>query len=646
MTTFTVSSGQTSIGLTLNSQDIMDVLSGGVAVDTRVNLGGFMQVLDGGFVQQTTLFGVALIRGGSASNTIVENGGFAEVGDGAVTSSTIVKSGGEEDVFGLAVSTTVQKGGVQNVQTDPSTGDIATASGTTVFGTAIAGVQAEVNNASVKAGGLLIVQQAAIAFSATISRGGIANISGSTETNLISGEEIVFDGGFDEGSTVQDGGKVLVSSGGFAEFDGVSSGGLESVLGLDSFGTVLSGGTLVVSSGGKTSGTTVSSGGREFVSSGGVAIITSGAPVFGLMARGGTVTVSEGGRTDDAVIGSGGELVVSEGVVASTTVQKGGVEELLKEAESISTIIFGAEIVAGAGALADGASVKAGGVLTVEDLVSATGATISKGGIADISGTDTSAVIRGGQEIVFAGGVDLDGTVVDGGKMVISSGGTTTASVVSSGGELVINGFGSASGTVVSNGGFEIVGFDGSASGTTLLSGARATVLSGGFDSAADVDSGSLETVLSGGVARSAVISGGTLDIKSGGSTIPTSVGAMNNAATVTFATSGGGTLLLESSLTFSGLVAGFGKPDRLDFRDIGFTSGVTSATWTQNFTNRGTLAVTSGTETADITLLGQYVTADFRVSTDGHGGTFVTDPPAKTETDVQNVALVNPHQT
>ena len=53
-----------------------------------------------------------------------------------------------------------------------------------------------------------------------------------------------------------------------------------------------------------------------------------------------------------------------------------------------------------------------------------------------------------------------------------------------------------------------------------------------------------------------AVISGGTLDINSGGS--------ISTAAT-TFATSGGGTLLLESSLTFSGLVAGFGQPDRLD---------------------------------------------------------------------------------
>jgi hypothetical protein len=89
--------------------------------------------------------------------------------------------------------------------------------------------------------------------------------------------------------------------------------------------------------------------------------------------------------------------------------------------------------------------------------------------------------------------------------------------------------------------------------------------------------------------------------------------------------------------------VAGFGKPDRLDFRDIAFTSGVTSATWTQTGTTSGTLAVTRGTETATITLLGQYVAGNFHVSSDKHGGTFVTDPPVSAS---QNVALVNPHQT
>jgi hypothetical protein len=41
--------------------------------------------------------------------------------------------------------------------------------------------------------------------------------------------------------------------------------------------------------------------------------------------------------------------------------------------------------------------------------------------------------------------------------------------------------------------------------------------------------------------------------------------------------------------------------------------------------------------------LLGQYVTADFRVSSDKHGGTIVTEQPVSTP---HSLTLVNPHQT
>jgi len=40
-----------------------------------------------------------------------------------------------------------------------------------------------------------------------------------------------------------------------------------------------------------------------------------------------------------------------------------------------------------------------------------------------------------------------------------------------------------------------------------------------------------------------------------------------------------------------------------------------------------GTLKVTDGIHTANIELLGQYSTANFHLSADGHGGTIVTDP-------------------
>jgi autotransporter passenger strand-loop-strand repeat protein len=238
----------------------------------------------------------------------------------------------------------------------------------------------------------------------------------------------------------------------------------------------------------------------------------------------------------------------------------------------------------------------------------------SSGTINVLSGATASATLNAGALNVMAGGIDSGVLVTSNGRENMLSGGMAHGATVS-GDTLNVLSAGAASGTLMSNRGREIVS-------------------SGSVDNGAHVDSGSL--VVAGGVARDVVISGGTLDIKSGGST---------GTGATPFATRGGGTLLLESSLTVSGLVAGFSQPDKLDFRDIGFTSGVTSATWTQSGTS-GKLAVTDGSHAAMITLLGQYVTADFRVSSDKHGGTIVTDPAVKTEADVQTLALVNPHQT
>ena len=55
-----------------------------------------------------------------------------------------------------------------------------------------------------------------------------------------------------------------------------------------------------------------------------------------------------------------------------------------------------------------------------------------------------------------------------------------------------------------------------------------------------------------------------------------------------------------------------------------------------------GTLTVTDGTHTANLTLLGQYSTADFSLATDGGTGTLVTDPPSSAST--AGTFLAAPH--
>ena len=103
-------------------------------------------------------------------------------------------------------------------------------------------------------------------------------------------------------------------------------------------------------------------------------------------------------------------------------------------------------------------------------------------------------------------------------------------------------------------------------------------------------------------------------------------------SGTVTF--SGGGELVLQDSVQFGGLVAGFGVPDSLDLLDIPYVASGASATtsgWVQLTSGAnasGTLTVSEGGHVANITLLGQYVTSNFVISSGGATGTMVTDPP------------------
>ncbi len=62
---------------------------------------------------------------------------------------------------------------------------------------------------------------------------------------------------------------------------------------------------------------------------------------------------------------------------------------------------------------------------------------------------------------------------------------------------------------------------------------------------------------------------------------------------------------------------------------DITYNSATTSVTnYTSNGSNGGTVSVTDGTHIALLNVIGTYTVASFKLSNDGNGGTFVTDPP------------------
>jgi hypothetical protein len=99
------------------------------------------------------------------------------------------------------------------------------------------------------------------------------------------------------------------------------------------------------------------------------------------------------------------------------------------------------------------------------------------------------------------------------------------------------------------------------------------------------------------------------------------------------------GVLELFNSSSFAGTVAGMGGQDTIDLVDIDPTK-VQTPSYSGDVSG-GTLAVTDGSHTANIALLGNYLASTFVTSSDGHGGTSVINQPT-TMTD-QSV-LVSPH--
>jgi hypothetical protein len=82
-------------------------------------------------------------------------------------------------------------------------------------------------------------------------------------------------------------------------------------------------------------------------------------------------------------------------------------------------------------------------------------------------------------------------------------------------------------------------------------------------------------------------------------------------SSTIIFA--GGGSLVLDSN-KFRGKIAGFAEPDTIDLTAIAYVSRTTTPGYAGNNLS-GTLAVTDGTHTAKLTMLGQYVVEQFSLS-------------------------------
>jgi hypothetical protein len=157
-------------------------------------------------------------------------------------------------------------------------------------------------------------------------------------------------------------------------------------------------------------------------------------------------------------------------------------------------------------------------------------------------------------------------------------------------------------------------------------------------------NSGTLEATGSGGlIINSAVENSGLLWAHGGNLTANGTVSGSGSAlldgvatlefgaassANVTLDAGATGTLMLDDSIDFSGSVSGFNGDDHLDFVDVIFGAG-TSASYVENQEGTGgTLTVTDGSHTANVSLLGQYSADGFQASDDQHVGTLIAYHP------------------
>jgi hypothetical protein len=124
-------------------------------------------------------------------------------------------------------------------------------------------------------------------------------------------------------------------------------------------------------------------------------------------------------------------------------------------------------------------------------------------------------------------------------------------------------------------------------------------------------------------VVESAVTSAGKAEI-AGSSSIEF---AAASATAVSFDTGASGTLKLDQSSAFGGIIAGFALGDAINLADLVDAAGATLGYAANNDNTGGTLTVgaAAGTHTISLALLGQYAAADFVAGSDGHGGTLVT---------------------
>jgi hypothetical protein len=372
--------------------------------------------------------------------------------------------------------------------------------------------------------------------------------------------------------------------------------------------------------------------------------------------------------TGSLFLDTGGPTLVNAGLIEATGSGALTIAGTTIDGSSGGTI----SAATGARVLLDGASL-AGGTLT----------SAGAGVIKTIGGTDvldgTGSAVANTAAVAVGDGTSLtiQGLIVNSGQIALRSTGDTTTLAIGSA-EATLFGGGTVSlddqamNQITGSG--LLANLDNTISGAGTIGGGTLTLANGGviegqFTTGLVVDTGAstvtntgtIEVVDGGAVSvESALDNTGTVLVTNGTLTLAGAVtgagvaqikGGVLDAAgsfdeNVAF-TGGTGVLKLADSQGYtSGQISGFSTTGgmSLDLQDIGFTSGITTATFSGTSTS-GVLTVTNGTQTAAINLTGDYLASTFTTSADTSGGTTVVDPtgPAVVQRFVEATARMAP---
>ncbi|WP_375313361.1 hypothetical protein WHZ77_09070 [Bradyrhizobium sp. A5] len=370
----------------------------------------------------------------------------------------------------------------------------------------------------------------------------------------------------------------------------------------------------------------------------------------------GTQYIQTGGSADGTTIKTGGEQDIYGGGIASNTAVDGGTQAVFGVAIGTTIANGGLQHIHNN---AFSTTVNAGGEQNVYVDGSATGTSINAGGLQIDWGFTITTTIDGGNQHVF-GSASL--TTINSGVQTVEAGGTASDTTIHGGGQDVYSGatainttmdggsqnvYGTVVQTTIANGAVQYL--HGSASVTTVNAGSQQNVYADGFATGTTINAGGFQldwgsasaTIVNGGAqyvygsAAGTTVLAGAQHVQSGGSADDTTIGAgalayVHGGGTIDDVIFAGANaaLVLDQASSFTGTISGWQDHDSIDLGDILFSDGVTSLAYAQNGDNSGgTLTVSDGTHTASLSLLGQYSAADFALSSDGHGGTLITDP-------------------